>query len=77
MPKEIENKKNLNKTHPRTPQGIKSDFIPKKGVRDYLVSVSSPRFTYTVSTQRVEPTTSKAMISARVPVLAVTSRNIP
>ena len=41
MPKVGENKKkNLNKTHPRTPWGIKSDSTTKRGVWDYLVSVS-------------------------------------
>ena len=40
MPKVEENKKILTKTHPRTPCGIKSSSIPKRGMHNYLVLIS-------------------------------------
>ena len=86
MSKVVENKKiSTKKTHSRTPWGIKYGSIPKKGVRNYLVSVSKTNLLVraaktkanqvlvlplTVSTRRVDPTTSKAMVSKRVPMLA-------
>ena len=40
MPKVEENKKILTKIHPRTPCGIKYSSIPKRGMHNYLVSIS-------------------------------------
>ena len=84
MPKAAENKKISTKTHPRTPCGIISGSIPKRGMWDYLVSVSKTDLMVravktevnqvlgsplTVSTRRVEPTTSKATVSEKVSML--------
>ena len=78
-------KKSQQKTHPRTPWGIKFGFKPKRGVREYLVSVSKIELVVgvalteanqvlgsplTVSTRRVEQTTSKVTVSEWVPFLA-------
>ena len=72
--------KNLNKTLPRIPWGIKSDSKPQRRVRDYLVSISKTDLLVgatkteanqvlgsplTVSTRRVEPTTSKEEAKTR------------
>ena len=85
MPYAAENKKKSQQNPSKDPLDIKSSSIPKRVVRDYLVSVSK---TYPlvgaakteankvlgsplmVSTRRVEPTTSKVMVLEKVPVLA-------
>ena len=85
MPNAVEKKKILTKTHLKTPYGIKSCSIPKREVRDYLVSVSKTNLLVgaaktetkkvlgsplTVTTRRVKQITSKATVSEKVPVLA-------
>ena len=83
MPKAVK-KKNLNKTLPRIPWGIKSGSIPTRGYKitlsvskiDLLVEAAKTKANQvlgsppTVSTRRVESTTSKATVSEEVPVLA-------
>ena len=81
MPKAMENKKISTKTHLRTPWGIKSYSTLKRGVQDYLVLVSKIDLLVgvskiktnqvlglplTISTRRVEPVTSKEMVSEKV-----------
>ena len=80
-------KTNLNKNPSNDPLGhqIKSGSRPKRGVRDYLVSVSKTKLVVgaaltkanqvlgsplTISTQRVEPITSKTTVLEWVPMLA-------
>ena len=78
MPKVVENKKKSQQTPSKDPLGIKSGSTTKRGVRDYLMSVSKIDLLVgttkneanqvlgsplTESTQRMKPTTSKATVS--------------
>ena len=83
--KTIETIKKISKNPPKNPLLHQILFKPKRKVRDYLVSVSKTdpmveaaktevnqvlSLPLTISTQRVEPITSKATVSDEVLVLA-------